>query len=183
MKLFRTLSTTRLLALFVAVVAIAAAAGVGSMAALGSSAPTPPPKPLDQAIQEALNANEPAGVTAQVTFTNNLFPSGALSGISGASGSALTSGGSGRLWWSPADKRGRIELQSDAGDAQILWDSTHATVWDSSSNTVYDLPFPAETGTDSTSGQDQSPTLADIDNFLQDLAKQADVSGANPTSI
>ena len=86
---------------------------------------------------------KPTGVTARVTFTNNLFPSGALPGMSGAGGSALTSGGSGRLWWSPADRRGRIELQSDAGDAQILWDSDDdLTVWDSSSNTVYTFLSP-----------------------------------------
>ncbi len=183
MKLFRTFSTPRLLALLAAVVAIAAAASIGSIAAFGSSAPTPPPKPLDQAIKDALNAPEPAGVTARVKFTNNLFPSGALSGMSGAGGSALTSGGSGRLWWSPADKRGRIELQSDAGDAQILWDSTHVTVWDSSSNTVYDLSIPAHQGADSGSGRDQGPTLAGIDTFLANLTKQADISAANPVSI
>jgi hypothetical protein len=183
-RLFRQLSTPRLLALLAAVVAIGVAAAFGGMAAAsGSSAPTPPPKPLDQAIQDALNAPEPAGITARVTFTNNLFPSGALSGLSGAAQSALVSGGSGRLWWSPADKRGRLELQSDAGDAQILWDATHVTVWDSSSNTVYDLPLPAQQSPDSSSGQDQGPTLADIDTFLKDLAQQADVSTAQPDSV
>jgi hypothetical protein len=166
------------------VVVVAAAVSAGSMAAFGSSARTPPPKPLDQAIRDALNAPEPAGITARVEFTNNLFPSGALSGISGAGQSALTSGGSGRLWWSPTDRRGRLELQSDAGDAQILWDQTHVTVWDSSSNTVYDLPLPAHQSTaEPATGQDQGPTLADIDTFLQDLAKQADVSGAEPASV
>jgi hypothetical protein len=184
MRLFRRLSTLRLLALVAGVVVIAAAVTAGSMAAFGSSAPTPPPKPLDLAIHDALSAPEPAGITARVQFTNNLFPSGALSGISGAGQSALTSGASGRLWWSPADKRGRIELQSDAGDAQILWDQTQATVWDSSSNTVYELPLPEHQSTsESAAGQDQAPTLADIDAFLQDLAKEADVSGAEPASI
>ena len=183
MKLFRSLSTPRLLALVVAVVAITAAASVGSMRAFGSSAPTPPPKPLDQAIMAALNAPEPDGVTARVKFTNNLFPSGALSGITGAGASALTTGGSGRLWWSPADPRGRIELQSDAGDAQIIWDSKSITVWDSSSNTVYHLPLPARNGTPGESSQEHRPTLADIDTFLENLAKQADVSAANPVSI
>ena len=115
---------------------VAAAASFGAIAAFGSSAQTPPPKPLDQALLDAVKAPEPAGITARVRFTNNLFPSGALSGVSGSAGSALMSGGSGRLWWSP-DGRGRIELQSDAGDAQILWNKSQLTVWDSSSNTVY----------------------------------------------
>jgi outer membrane lipoprotein-sorting protein len=151
------------------------------MAALGSSAQTPPPKPLDQALQDALNAPSPDGVTARVRFTNNLFPSGALSGMPGSGGSALMSGGSGRLWWSP-DTGGRIELQSDAGDAQILWDKTNVTVWDSSSNTVYTFPLPAQTTT-STGANDQPPTLADIDSFLKRLAEQADVAGPTLESV
>ena len=181
MNLFRRLSTPRLLLLVGAIVAVAAAATIGSMAALGSSGQTPPAKPLDQALEDALTAPTPDGVTARVRFTNNLFPSGALSGIAGSGSSALTSGGSGRLWWSP-DKGGRIELQSDAGDAQILWDTTQLTIWDSSSNTVYWLPLPAHTSS-GTDAQDQPPTLADIDSFLQRLGQQADVSGASPDSV
>ena len=83
----------------------------------------------------------PAGVTARVTFTNNLFPSGALFGNAG---SALISGASGRLWLTD-DGRGRIELQSDAGDVQIVWSPTKVTVFDASSNTVYKLSLPAST--------------------------------------
>jgi outer membrane lipoprotein-sorting protein len=186
MKLFRRLSTSRLLILIAATVGVAAAASIGSMAAIGSSAQTPPAKPLDQALEDGLNAPTPEGVTARVRFTNNLFPSGALSGMPGSGGSALTSGGSGRLWWSP-DAGGRIELQSDAGDAQILWDKNTLTIWDSSSNTVYHLPLPAHTtgAADSNDqpSQEQPPTLADIDSFLTQLAEQADVAGPTPESL
>jgi outer membrane lipoprotein-sorting protein len=181
MNLFRRLSTPRLLLLVVAIVAVAAAASIGSMAALGSSGQTPSAKPLDQALEDALTAPTPDGVIARVRFTNNLFPAGALSGIAGSGSSALTSGGSGRLWWTPGTG-GRIELQSDAGDAQILWDKTRLTIWDSSSNTVYRLPLPAHTSS-GTDAQDQPPTLADIDSFLQQLAQQADISGASPDSV
>ena len=181
MKLFRRLSTPRLLLLVAAIVAAAAAASIGSMAALGSSAQTPPAKPLDQALEDALNAPTPEGVTARVRFTNNLLPSGALSGMTGSGSSALTSGGSGRLWWNP-DAGGRIELQSDAGDAQILWDKSKLTIWDSSSNTVYELPIPTHTSAGN-EGQHQPPTLAGIDTFLEQLARQADVSGATPDSV
>ena len=83
MKLFRQLPTRRLLALLAAVTAAAAAASFGALAALGSSAQTPPPKPLDQALEDALTAPQPAGITARVRFTNNLFPSGALVGAAG----------------------------------------------------------------------------------------------------
>ena len=119
-RIFRQLSTPRLLGLLAAVAAVAVGASVVAMAALGSSSPTPPAKPLDQALRDAASAAGPTGVTARVQFTNNLFPSGSLSGITGKQGSALQSSATGRLWWSN-DGRGRIELQSDAGDTQILW--------------------------------------------------------------
>jgi hypothetical protein len=180
MKLFRQLSTPRLLALVAVIVVAAAAVSVGAMAALGSSAQTPPAKPLDQALLEAVQAPQPAGITARVRFTNNLFPSGALTGVPGSHASALTSGGSGRLWWSP-DGRGRIELQSDAGDAQILWDKTKLTIWDSSSNTVYTVPLPAHA--DRANGNDTPPTLADVDAFLKQLMEQANVDGPTPSSV
>src|SRR5207249_9172473 len=117
------------------------------------------------ALEDALTAPTPEGVTARVRFRNTLFPSGALSGVTGSGGSALTSGGAGRLWWSP-DAGGRIELQSDAGDAQILWDKTRLSIWDSSSNTVYELPLPAHVSA-GTGSQDQPPTLADTDTSLR----------------
>jgi hypothetical protein len=179
MKVFRRLSTARLVGLLAAVVAVAAAASAGSMAAFGSSAETPQPKPLDQAIEDALTAPAPEGVTARVTFTNNLVPSTALTGVPGAQGSALF-GASGRLWWSP-DTGGRIELQSDAGDSQILWDRSTLTVWDSSTNTVDTLPLPAQSA--DSSSTEQAPTLADIDTFLQHLADHADAGSATPASI
>ena len=106
----------------------------------GGGGPTPPPEPLDQAIHDALAAPTPDGVTARVKFTNNLFPSGALLG---QTGSALMSGASGRLWLTN-DGRGRIELQSDAGDVQIVWNPSSVTVYDASSNTVYQADLPAD---------------------------------------
>ena len=59
------------------------------------------------------------------------------------------SGASGRLWLTN-DGRGRLELQSDAGDAQIVWDKTKVTVFDASSNTVYRFALPAKTDTTDT---------------------------------
>ena len=74
-----------------------------------------------------------------MTFTNNLFPSGALLG--GGSAPRCISGASGRLWVTN-DGRGRIELQSDAGDAQIVWNDDDVSVYDASSNTVYRATLP-----------------------------------------
>lgn len=178
MRIVRQLSTRRLLAAAGAVVAAAVAASVASVTAFGSRTQAPPAQPLDRALEQALSAPQPAGITARVKLVNNLFPSGALAGVPGAASSALLAGGSGRLWWSPGHG-GRIELQSDAGDAQILWDATHLTIWDSSSNTVYTLPLPAQ----AQGAKEQPPTLADIDAFLQRLAQRADVAGPVPTTV
>jgi outer membrane lipoprotein-sorting protein len=179
-RIFRQLSTPRLLGLLAAVVAVAVGASVIAMAALGSSSPTPPAIPLDQALRDAATAPGPIGMTARVAFTNNLFPSGSLSGITGNQGSALQSSATGRLWLS-SDGHGRIELQSDAGDTQVLWDAHGVTVYDSSSNTVYKLPVgvPAR-GSDHA---DTPPSLADIDTFLKKLAEHWTVSDAIPSDV
>ena len=94
MKLFRTLSTARLITL-AAVVVVVAAGGALAVAATGGSGPTPAPKPLAQAIHDALAGPKPDGVTAHIGFTNTLFPSGSLAG---QAGSALISSATGRLW-------------------------------------------------------------------------------------
>jgi len=174
-KFLRTTSTLRLVTLVVAVVAVAAAGAAIAVAARGSG-PTPPAKPLDRAIHDALAAPEPAGITARITFTNNLFPSGSLLG---QVGSALMSGASGRLWVTN-DGRGRLELQSDAGDAQIGWDKSAVTVYDASSNTVYRATLPSQTSSSSTSGP---PALSEIDSFLKLLGAHASISDAQPTNV
>ena len=63
-----------------------------------------------EALHDSLAGPPVDGVTARVTFTNKLFPSGALLG---SAGPVLMSGGSGRLWLT-SDGHGRIELQSNA---------------------------------------------------------------------
>ena len=176
MKLLRTVSTTRLIAIAVAFVVVlvgAAAAIAGS----GGGGPVPPDKPLAQAIHDALSAPDPGGVTARISFTNNLFPSGALTGTTG---SALMTGATGRLWLN--QNGGRIELQSDAGDVQVVWDQSKLTVYDASSNTAYTADLP--TTKDSTSGAPSTPpSLDQISTFLTDLGKHWTVSGATPSDV
>jgi len=173
----RRASTRSLIIVIVAVCALAAGGAAIATAAAGGG-PTPPPKPLDQAINDALSATPPAGVTADVQFTNNLFPSG---GLLGQTGSALMAGASGRLWLTN-DGHGRIELQSDAGDVQIVWDPQTISVYDASSNTVYRANLPQQT---STSGTDTNtpPTLAEIDSFLTNLGADWALTGAQPTDV
>jgi hypothetical protein len=175
-RIFRTLPTSRLIALLVAILAVLVA-GVVAVAARGGSGSTPPPEPLAQAIHDALGAAAPAGVTARISFTNKLFPSGALTG---QAGSALMSGASGRLWANA--NGGRLELQSDAGDTQVVWSDTKVTVYDASSNTAYTADLPQQQGSDGTTTH-AVPTLDQITTFLSDLAKHWTVSGAEPSNV
>jgi len=178
-KLLRILTTRRLLALVAAVVAAGIAAGVIAVTAFGGSGATPPPKPLAEALHDALAASQPAGITARVTFTNHLFPSGALLG---QAGSALMSGASGRLWVT-ADGRGRLELQSDAGDAQIVWDGNQLTVYDSSSNTVYRATLPEKATSSDAGTSGQPPSLDEISTWLAKLGEHAALSDAQPDNV
>ena len=172
------LSTTRLVLLVVAVAAVAAGAAAIAVAASGGGGPTPPPKPLDQAVHDALSGPAPAGIQADIRFTNNLFPSGSLTG---AVGSALLSGATGRLW-ATDDGRGRLELQSNAGDVQVVWNADHVTVYDASSDTVYELALPAAaSGTGADNGT--PPSVDEITKFLTDISGQAAVSDAQPDNV
>ena len=69
MKLLRTLPTTRLVALSATVVALLALVAALAVGASGGSGDTPAPKPLANAIHDALAAPPVDGVTARVTFT------------------------------------------------------------------------------------------------------------------
>jgi outer membrane lipoprotein-sorting protein len=174
MRFLRTLSTRRLAILLSTVLAVAVAAGVIAVTAFGGGGATPPPKPLADALHDAVTAARPVGITAQITFTNRLFPSGALLG---QTGSALMSGASGRLW-ATNDGRGRLELQSDAGDVQIVWNGDKLTVYDASANTVYEATLPTQT--DAGSDNSTPPSLDQITTWLTKLGAQASISDAQP---
>ena len=178
MRYLRTLSTRSLAVLVVAAVAVVAGGAAIAVAATRTSGSTPPDKPLAQAIHDSLAATDVPGISARIRFTNHLFPSGSLVG---ASLSALMSGANGRLWLTN-DGRGRIELQSDAGDAQIMWNDGELTVYDASSNTVYKAKLPASSSAPSTDNG-QPPSLAQINDFLAGIADQADVSAPTPTNV
>ncbi|MDX6477915.1 MAG: hypothetical protein QOG29_502 [Gaiellaceae bacterium] len=181
MKLLRTLSTRSLLLLAVAIAALGGGAVAVAVAAGGGGGPTPPDKPLAEALHDAATADAPAGITARIRFTNKLFPSGALTG---QAGSALMSGASGRLWVTN-DGRGRLELQSSAGDAQIVWNQDEISVYDASSNTVYKAKLPAgkpdATGTATDSGA--PPTITEINDALAKLGAQAAITATQPDNV
>lgn len=176
MKFLRTLSTRSLLLVGVAAALLAAGGTTIALAASGGSGTVPAAKPLPSALHQGLAAPEPAGVTARIRFTNGLIPNGALLGQAGAT-SALMSGASGRLWVRP-DGRGRLELQSNAGDVQVVWKGGQATVYDASSNTVYRIEFPA-----GQRAKHAPPSVAGIGAALAELTKHVNVSAAQPSSV
>ncbi len=177
MRYLRTLPTARLATLLALVVALFVAAATVAVAARGGGGETPPPKPLAAAVHDALTGPPVDGVTARVTFTNKLFPSGALLG---SAGPVLMSGGSGRLWLTN-DGHGRIELQSNAGDAQIVWSPTAVTVYDASSNAVYKATLP-QAASDA-SAKDSPPTLAEITDLLAKVGVHVALSEATPANV
>src|SRR6476620_4852273 len=179
MRIFRTLSTRYLVVLVATVVAVAVGGAALAVAASRGGGTTPPPKPLANALHDSLAAPDVAGITARIRFTNRLFPSGSLLG---ATLSALMSGAGGRLWLTN-DGRGRLELQSDAGDAQVMWDKGTLTVYDASANTVYKLALPSTSSSQSSPDNGQPPSVDEINSFVTKLADHADVSAAAPTNV
>jgi outer membrane lipoprotein-sorting protein len=178
MQYLRRISARRLLALCAVVVALGA--GGAAIAIAGSAGgPTPPPKPLDVAIHDALTAPAPDGVSARIHFTNKLVDASSFEGAD-----PILTGVSGRLWASPdGDARLRIELQSDggSGDTQVLLDGDRFMVYESGSNTAYKgtLPKDAHAGDQ----PDQPPTLEKVRQMLEKIAGDVTLSGATPTNV
>jgi hypothetical protein len=170
----RTTSTRRLIA-GAAITTAVVIGGVAVAAASGGGGTPPPPKALDVAVHDALTTTKPVGITARIHFTNNLISGGVLS-----TSSPLLAGASGRLW--VGDGRVRLELQSDAGDAQIGIANGQLSVYDASTNTMYHADLGAAPA-DSTTQKDHAvPSLDEISKGLANLATHATLSGAVPTT-
>jgi hypothetical protein len=176
MRRLRTIPIRRLYAIVAAVAALAITGGI-AQAALSGSDERPAPKPLDRAIHDAATAPPVEGITARIEFTNGLLPGGALQGDAV---SPLAEGAEGRLWMT-RDGRMRLELQSEAGDAQITLDDERVTVYDAGSNTVYRAAL-GDRGERKSEPRADEPTLAGIRRGLDRLAEAWTLSGARPTS-
>ncbi len=177
MSFIHRTSRTRLLAVITALVAIGIASVALAAGTLSASTTKPPPKPLAQALADAAAAPAVDGVTARIAFTNHLVGGDLVPG-----NSPLLSGATGRLW-ATNDGRFRLELQGDAGDAQILGDGTAVTVIQPGNATVYRFVLPAKNGAATTTKADTPPTAADIQQQLDQLAGAVVLSGAEPTSV
>jgi outer membrane lipoprotein-sorting protein len=151
----------------------------------------PPPKPLANAIHDALAGPAVEGVSADISYSNHLLEGASIASGDGQGGgiasSPLLNGASGRLW-ATHDGRLRIELQSEKGDTQIIYDGHKLTAYDAASNTVYtytpkpDASQPAP-GSEGADDDHEPPTVAKIEEAIDHLRKHADVSGATPANI
>lgn len=198
MNILRRLPLSRLLLL--CAVAIVVGIGATALALAVGTGPTPPPKPLSDAIHDALSAPKQEGVSARIQFTNHLLEGANLASGGGEAGqlasSPLISGASGRLWIG-GEGHARLELQSEKGDTQILWNGKTAELYDASSNTLYRYTPKHEapnetTATDtknvdgsgaSTGTHDRIPTVSEIEEGLTHAEKHANISPATPTDV
>ena len=178
LRFLRTASTRRLLATIAGALAVIAGGTAIAVAATGSG-PVPKAQPLAGAVHQALSAPKVKGISAKISFTNNLIDS---SDFTGQSGDPILQGASGRLWLSD-DGRLRIELQSDNGDVQVV--VNHHSFWisDPAQNTVYEGTLPAERGTQHPASQHGIPSIATIQSFLTHLMGRVNLSGAQPTDV
>jgi outer membrane lipoprotein-sorting protein len=199
-NILRRLPLSRLLLLCGVVVAV----GIGATAlalAVGTG-PTPPPKPLADAVHDALSAPNVAGVSARIQFTNHLLEGANLANSGGEAGqissSPLLTGASGRLWIG-SNGQARLELQSEEGDTQILWDGKTAELYDASTNTLYRYTPTAQSESGDGASLDRSfgngprtstgtnprgvPTVSEIEESLANAGKHANISSATPTDV
>ena len=197
MNVFRRLPLSRLLALCGGVLVIGIS--VTAIALAAGSGPTPPAKPLAQAVHDALAGPPVQGFSANVKLTNGLLEGANLASGGGQGGSGSGSGGgeltsnplltgaSGRLWVA-SDGRVRLELQSAKGDTQIIYDGRTARLYDASTNTLYRYTPPAGSATSkpqdwTSSGSHEAPTVAKIEEAITNAGKHADISSATPTDV
>lgn len=184
MRFLRTASTPRLLAIIGGAIAAIAAGTAIAVAATGGG-PVPRAKPLARAVHDALAATPVKGITADVTFTNNLINA---DNIPGETADPLLQGTQHGRVWLTNDHRLRIELQGDNGDANLVVSRGSFWVSDPMQHTVYEGTLPAG-GSQKGAAKGQGngvPTVADIQSELTKLVKHLDVSGlagSNPGDV
>ncbi|HVP02600.1 MAG TPA: hypothetical protein VMT10_08530 [Solirubrobacteraceae bacterium] len=165
--------------LLAVVLVLAMATGVAAATGVISTT-TPPPKPLAQAIHDAMSGPQVEGVSARIRFTNRLIDS---SGVAQGS-DPLLAGSTGRLWATPGGDV-RLELQSSGGggDAQILLRGDQLSIYHAAANTVYRMTLPQHTDSQASSKEPWPPSLDGIRRALERLSAHASLSDATPTNI
>src|ERR1700722_4772778 len=190
MNVLRRLPLSRLLLLCTAILAVGVTAT--ALASGLIAGPKPPPKPLAEAVHDALSAPPPSGLSARIQLTDHLIEGRSLESQGGGGDSAasnpLLTGASGRLWISSNGKL-RIELQSESGDTQVIYDGSTLTIYERPPSSLYRLPVDLTQGAASShaggaSGTDRSiPTIAQIQSAISKLMGHASLSAATPDNV
>jgi len=128
-------STTRL-AVAAAAVALVAGGAVAGAAVLDDGPRRPPETSLMGAVQGFLEAERPAGLTADLSLTTRLVETGGL-----ADGSGILGGATGHIAID-GDGRARLDVETARGETRIGYDGGRLTVYDLPTNTVYGLDAP-----------------------------------------
>ncbi len=193
MNILRRLPLSRLLLLCGLAIAIGVSAT--ALASALDAGPTPPAKPLAQALHDALAGSagqQVQGLSANITLTDHLLEGANLA--TGGQGGELASnplitGASGRLWVA-RDGHVRLELQSQQGDTQVIYDGHTLSLYDAATNTLYrytpsahEPAGSAEVDVAVPAHDHEVPTVARIEEAIARLSKHADVSGATPTDV
>lgn len=202
MNIFRRLPLYRLLVLCAVVLGV----GIGATAlalALGSG-PVPPQRSLAQAVHDALSGAQPEGFSANIQLTDHLLEGAGLASEGAGGGgegdgellsSPLVQGGSGRVW---VARNGdfRLELQSERGDTEIVYDGRTLELYDAATNKLYRYapakaaaegdegwtPYaPLRNGASAPAGE--APSVAKIEQALSRLRQHLGVSEASATDV
>jgi outer membrane lipoprotein-sorting protein len=180
LNFLRRISTRRLLSICALALVIVIGGTTVALATSGSD-PKPAPKPLADAVHEALAAPTVPGISADVHFTNNLIDASSLEGKD-----PILAGASGRLWASPADGgKLRLELQAEesGNDSQVLIEGRHFQIYDGTSETVYEGTLPEDEEGGAKQAEEKVPSVARIQEAIDKAGKHADLSGAIPSSV
>jgi outer membrane lipoprotein-sorting protein len=172
----RTISTRRLLVTLSAVCAACLATAAVALAAVGSGPVPASGVTLAQALNGSLQGGGVSGVTAQISFTNNLF-----SGASFQTPDPLLTGASGRLWATQGHLR--LELQGSNGDSQIVVDGSSVWAYDPASNTVYEGTLPSQPSAGGVSGTGTVPSVSTIQAALTKASQNVSLSNPRATDI
>jgi outer membrane lipoprotein-sorting protein len=179
LNFLRRISTRRLLSICALALVIVIGGTTVALATSGGG-PKPAPKPLANAVHDALNAPTVPGISADIHFTNNLIDAASLEGQD-----PILAGATGRLWASPAGSgKLRLELQTEGGgnDSQVLVEGRHFQIYDGTSETVYEGTLPEEGG-GKAEGEEEVPSVERIQKEIERLGTRVDLSGAIPSDV
>lgn len=180
MRFLRTAKTGRLLLALGGVVA-AIVVGAAVAVAATSGGPVPKRQSLSGAIHQALKARAVSGITARVSFSDNLIDGSQIQGSD-----PLLNGGTGRLWMSSAAHELRLEVQGQNGDAQVVLHGRSFWMYDPTSRTAYEGTLPAQSASSRAhraKSHEGIPSIGQIQAGLNRIMRHTQVSRAIPGDV